>query len=788
MVRQNRVIAGVMCGVIFCGTFSYALETESLFSENTAALFIKHASEIHQEDPLDISRTEQAMIFLESAASLDISPGEIPEQILRIGAGRSSDGPDYSDHLAWALDRYLNERSDLEVVSGALRCVLDHLNSRIDREVLLEKLFRKYSSVNTVFASELATQLGLLAVEKADMQTAMNYLSNAHALNPYNQLALSKFLELSAAQGISQVASAPIVQTRTALKVNPYDLDSAVGYADTLRQLQMYDIASNAYAYASGVHQFLYPGQSLPDDIVQGWLFSCYHGDRLQTKCLGLTETYRDPERFNLLLEAIAGKTLIKLGQPEKGRGLLESAAQKAESLVSAKDLSERVYPEDLAWFYSFVLEQPEKSLAWSNQAFIADPNRQGVEAMFAYSLVLNGQNDLAQHYAESLKESDQIAALTLAVVQLSADDKQTGLDALRAAVEMSPDSFVAEKAIRLLKDHESDYIPSASLGTIRKELEKEYGSRVVPNFMSPADRCSVKLLFNGSDFLYGADFPGRLVIENTSDEALVIADDGMLQGHLRIDAVLEGSLNVEIPNLLSMRFRPSQPILSGKHLSVPLDLNRGRLRRLLRTYPQADVQIQFTAYLDPTILKSGKSENRMKSIKPVHAKIRRRGVVLSRNFLLQRLDVLSKGQPGQKYRAAALFTGLLAEQEAVDLSGADFEYVRVERTLLMDSVRKMLVEKDWKIRTHTLSCLLSLSIPLNGIVGEVSENLNHDKWPVRLMAMVLLARAQPETFQKVLDWAVQNDSYELNRRMAIALGGRKPKPDPKEMLTELSE
>jgi hypothetical protein len=352
----------------------------------------------------------------------------------------------------------------------------------------------------------------------------------------------------------------------------------------------------------------------------------------------------------------------------------------------------------------------------------------------------------------------------------------------------MAPDSFIAEKAIRLLEEQESDYIPSDSLGTLRERLENEYGSRLVPDFMPPADRCSVKLLFNGSDFLYGADFPGRLVIENTSDETLVISDEGMLQGHLRVDAILEGNLNVEIPDLFSMRFRPSQPILPGKYLSIPLDLNRGRLRRVLMTYPQADIQVHFKAYLDPTISESGKPKSRMKSIEPIHTQIRRRGIVLSRDFLLQRLDVLSKGQPGQKYRAASLFTGLLAEQTAVDLSGADFEYARVERVLLTDSVRKMLVDKDWKNRVHTLSCLMSLSVPIDGIAGEVSGNLNHDKWPVRLMAMNLLAKAQPETFKKVLDWAVEHDSHDLNRRMAIALGGTQIEPETNETAPEVSD
>ena len=150
-----------------------------------------------------------------------------------------------------------------------MRCVLDHLNSRIDREVLLEKLFRKYSSVNTAFASELATQLGLLAVEKADMQSALNYLSSAYQLNPYNQLAFTKLFELTVTQGISTPVSAPILQTRRGLEMNPYDLDSAVEYADTMRQLQMYDIASNAYAYVDQVHRFLKSAQLTP---IEDWL------------------------------------------------------------------------------------------------------------------------------------------------------------------------------------------------------------------------------------------------------------------------------------------------------------------------------------------------------------------------------------------------------------------------------------------------------------------------------------------------------------------------------------
>jgi hypothetical protein len=293
---------------------------------------------------------------------------------------------------------------------------------------------------------------------------------------------------------------------------------------------------------------------------------------------------------------------------------------------------------------------------------------------------------------------------------------------------------------------------------------------------MEPSKRYSVKLLFNGSDFLYGDEFQPRLVLENTSSDALVISDNSLLQGRIRIDAILEGGLNVEIPDLLSMRFRPSSPVMPGEHLSVPLDLNCGQLRTLLMISPQAETAIRFTVYLAPVMSAMGGVENRVKTTDPVQAKINRKAVMLSRNFLMQRLDVLSKGQPGQKYQAASLFTGLLAEQEWLRLNRADYKHVPVEKALLVDAVRKLLVDPDWKIRVYTLDCLVSRSMPVAPeLLGEISDNLSHEKWPVRMMAMYLAAKTQPESFQKVLDWTSEQDAHALNRRMALALGAKEP-------------
>jgi hypothetical protein len=341
----------------------------------------------------------------------------------------------------------------------------------------------------------------------------------------------------------------------------------------------------------------------------------------------------------------------------------------------------------------------------------------------------------------------------------------------------MAPSTFVSEKAEKLLQDQGSDYIPLVSPDTIMEKLESQYRFKLIPGFLEPSKRFSVKLLFSGSDFLYGSDFSARLVLENTSSDPLVISDEALIKGHLRVDAVLEGNLNVDLKNLLVTQFRPSSPILPGEHYSVPLELNCGRLRKILLTYPQADVWIRFYAMLDPhtSLLEQ---DNSIQSAATVQAQIHRRGIALTRQFLLQRLDVVSKGQIGQKYQAAALFTGLLAEQVAFDLSRADFEHVQVEHALLTDAVRKIVTDSDWKIRVNAMDSLLTLEIPLErGLIQAVSENLNHEQWPVRLTAMYLLAKAQPQTFQKVLEWTARNDASAVNRHMAIALGGKAPEP-----------
>jgi tetratricopeptide (TPR) repeat protein len=763
--------------ILVCDSSAFGADT--LFSENTAAIFIKQAAEVHQEDPLDEVRTKQAIAFLEAAYALDPMAEGISEHLLQVTTANCFSQWNDQDSVRSILGAFLKDRSDVEVPLDTVGCMLEQLNTRNDRGILLARLGAKYSPTNPLFASELVSQLGFLAMEKADIATATNRFFNAFQLNRYNYLALSQFLELSKAQGSPVDPLSELILYRIRLTVNPYDLSAAVSYANMLQRLQIYDVATKAYEYAAELYAFQNPNSSLAPEILQSWVLSCYHVKHSEIKCLEIAEKYRDPAQFDPLLESVVGKALLKVGQIDRGNHILESTGRRLEALITESGSEKPNYPEHLAWFYSFVLEEPEKALAWGNQAFVQAPDRQGVKSVFSYTLAQNKQYELAMEYAEPLQAADQIAAITLALVQLSQEQNDVAIESLKKAIEMAPETLVAEKAIRFLADQDSEYISSVPSNTILEQLQKSY-LQLVPEFSEPSTRFTAKLLFNGSDFLYGADFPARLVIENISSEPLVISNEGLLKGNLSIDAKLQGDLNVSIPNLYVMKFRPDKAIQPGKYLSLPLDLNRGKLRRLLLTYPQADVKVQFDVHLDTLVVGPTKVSNQEGRISLIQAEIRRQGILLTGSFLMQRLDVLAKGQVGQKYQASSLFTGLFAEQAAFQMNQADFSHHQVERVLLVDAIRKILSDRDWKVRVHAINRLSTLSIPLDReIILDISENLNHENWPVRLAAMYLLANLQSNSFQKVLDWTAEHDPSSFVREMAFALGAKEPVSKP---------
>jgi len=744
-------------------------DSQRLFSPSTAEKFYEIGHELSRSEQLGNRQIHQALIFLRASASLDKGAVYIYPDMIRLisrlnwtlPAGQS--GPNiqqqaYDEMVYDLLNSYVNESSDLELTKTAIRYLLDRFDSREEREQLLSRLLRSFNGRNAALESELATLLGLLTAEKADTESAISYLMVAYDKNKYNRLAFAKLAELIGEQ-IS--VAAWLEHLRAMLVEDPLDIDAAITMAELARSLQLYEMASRSYQYSAELYSYLYPDTPLPASIYIPWAVCSYNWERNQHKVLLIAEQIRQSGRFDLVLESIAAKAAEKTQDHQKAQQILDQAEHKAieRALVSHQPADY----EKLAWFYSFARQDADMALDWANKAYSAEPNSATSAGLLAYALVLNEQTDWAKLLIDNYPNNPP-ARLAMAQIQLQSDQRDSAIEGLKSVITATPGSLMAEQAQKLLGENDAEYVPAVEPEVILATLKGDFDYAPVPKFVEPGRAISARLSLRGTEFSYASNFAATVSITNNSLQPIVISDSSFFKGDIRIDARISGDLDLNIPNLVSLRIGPSSPLEPGSSFVVPVRLYTARLRQVLAASPQAFLEIKFTVILDPA---------GAPGFEQAEVTVKRPGVKLDTSFLQNRLNSISKGRQGQKLQACRLFAGLLKEQ--YQLAGGEplykMMYADWMPQMLKSAIVSSLTGDDWVVRVHTMTDILSLPGDYE-LINAVSENLNDkDHWPARLMALYLLKQNQKEKFSKVLDWAAEYDSNELVREMAVALG-----------------
>jgi len=260
-----------------------------LFSSSVSQKFYEIAHELTNSEDVREPQVKQAMVFLTAAMELDNNPPQRTRALLiklacRDPAGLRRAAPrreqDYSNLVHNLLMDYVDESADVEVAKKAVVYLLAQLDSRQQRQKLLEQMLGHLGDKNVVFGSELSTLLGLLKAEKADLEAAEFYLMQAYKRNRYNKLAFAKLAELKP----ERVGPAIYLERlRLALRENPSDIEAALAFAQNAEQLQLYETAAGAYEYCADLFTYLYPSESLPAHIYLPWAISSYNtqGSRL---------------------------------------------------------------------------------------------------------------------------------------------------------------------------------------------------------------------------------------------------------------------------------------------------------------------------------------------------------------------------------------------------------------------------------------------------------------------------------------------------------------------------
>ena len=763
-------------------------KTDMVLSSSVSRVFYELASELAHSQDVRNPEIEQAIIFLRAAMELDKNTPAIRPLLIDL-ASREIDR-DYSGLMYQLLMEYVDEFADLEIARKGVNYLLERQNSLEEREKILEKMLGTFANNNAVLGSELATLLGILKAEKPDLEAAEFYLIQAYRNNRYNKLAFAKLAEIAPEQ-VEPVLH--LERLRLALRENPMDIETAFVFAQRAEELQLYDIAAAAYEYCAELFAYLYPSEILSARIYIPWAISCYNTQANHSKCIQIAERIRQTGRFDLRLESIAGRAAaIKMRNGDLATQIIQDAEQKARQILnrnqkqnsdSSAELQagniQQIDATQLAWFYCFVVPLKDQALDWANQAFNAQQKSPTAASLLAYALMLNKDYENAKPLIKNF-ERNQISDLALAQIQLAEGQTVQAIESLRSSIARDPGSFAAEWAKEILKQQGQEYVPPISPDSILTNLREVFGQAIVPSFTVPEQIISVEFNIRGNKLTYGSEFDGVVEVINNSPEPLVISDDSLFKGNIRIDAEISGDLRKTIPNLVSERIRTTLLVGPGRSMFIPLRLVVGELRKTLLTYPQASLNIELTLYLDPVRTGDGKIANRLTYITPKQVRIQRPGIALTSQSLGKWFNQLViQGRLDQKIMTARLFTGLLKEQHA--LSDRTPPYKLMYADGMGDLLRSGLsheyglllnpAENEWIVKVHTMADMISLPLDYT-LMSAVAENLNNPQWPVRLMAVYLLAENPESGFDKVLEWTAQNDVNKSVREMAVVISG----------------
>jgi len=755
---------------------------ESSSSPAAAVRFREIAYELAHSKDLTADQADQAIILLLAARSLDHSATDIEPLLLQLATRHTR--KDYSDQVLLWLGSYVSESADRTIVMDAIRYLLDRLNSREQRQEMLETLVKRIGNRNAAIDSELATLLGLLMVEKADTEAAKFYMLQGYTNNKHNQVAFAKLAELVP----NEIGPAVYLEhLRLMLRENPLDINAAMRFAQQAERLQLYDLSALSYQYCADLFRYLYPTEPLPPHVYLPWAISCYNSRQGQQMCLLIAESIRNRGQFDILLESIAGKAAAKAGNATLSQQIFLQAEQRAQQILLTGSTPRAAPPgtasqavqlntKQLAWFYCFANLNPAKAASWANQAYRAEPNSPSAGALVAYALSMNNQLELAKPYLAAF-EHTQIADLVQAKVQLAEGNKTGTLQTLRMAIARDAGSLAAETARQMLKDLGSEYVPPVDAGVLTTYLTQSLGKSIAPQFLAPDKMIEVQFSVRGNNYSYGNDLVGVIGIVNRGVEPLVITESSLFQGGIRIDARVAGGVKKTIADLLSETVRKDLVVEPGKSFLHEVKLSTGELGDLLATYPQASLDIQFTLYLDPVVGAAGVVTNRLIDLKPVTISINRPAVDITASYVRNRYQAIASGQEGQKIQTARLFTGLLREQRAMAEHGTLYPYQYADwlpellRSSLVNASGLLLSQgrDDWAVMVNTMADMLPMEIDQD-LATAVAKNLNHPRWPVRLMATYLLARRSTGNFNAVLDWVAKQDDHELVRSIAMSL------------------
>ncbi len=114
--------------------------SEQLFSPSVGQIFYEIAYELANSEDVNEAEAERAIVFLIATTNLDSRANYVLTDMIKLACRYHQ--RDYSELVYQSVMKYVDESADLEVTKKAVWYLLEQLNSREQREELLETLLK----------------------------------------------------------------------------------------------------------------------------------------------------------------------------------------------------------------------------------------------------------------------------------------------------------------------------------------------------------------------------------------------------------------------------------------------------------------------------------------------------------------------------------------------------------------------------------------------------------------------------------------------------------------------
>lgn len=720
---------------------------------------------IHAESP-DATTYEQAVLYAMAAMDLNINNRQAIQGLLDL----TEQWPDrdYSSYVLQWLIHANHDYTDWRLFKNALTYVFDHTRVAYRKEQIINQLLELVSETNQFVRSELLVMKATLAYENNNELRARDEFHKAYQTCKYNKTAFMRMVQLGPEQIKAQTY---FEHLRYVVQENPLDLDAALIFAQYSERLELYSLAAGAYKYCADLYQYLNPEKELPAQIYLPWAITSYNSKNHIAQVKDIVDMVRKYNRFDLFVESIGAKAEMAQGDQARAQAMFAGIEQRAEQMIRAgqKDIE----PKQMAWYYCFVHPDEAKALDWANRVYSNDPNSVAGTGLLSYALIMNDQFDWAKPLAA--RSETQISQVSQAILALAGDRPDEAATLLHKAIVRDPSSFVAEFAKKLLKEKGIPYKSQIQTNDILVSLAGQFDRFIVPIFEDPEKRVSVRFDSRQKNIDFGESMAATVSIVNSSKETILISDDSFVQGDIRIDATVRGVISEEITGLVQEKLFSRNLVPPGKMVKATVRLDRGRLKRILESHPQAVLDIDFTLHLNDFDTET--DDTPRLSIDPVKMTVHRPGVVITTRGLNNQYNAIVMSDASAKVATGKLFLGLLREQAVMAEQGplyhfryADWMPGRLTSAFSSESGLLLLDTFDqWETKTELMVNMLGMEFN-GGISTAVARHLRNPAWPVRMAAISVLASSHGDGLQDVLEWAKQYDRHPLVKRLADSI------------------